>query len=224
MTTLRVEVGRACGTTVEDVVEGLWRAGCMKHLEINPDAFAFLPIEELRQALIARGFYVELVPDPPPPPLPWWRWVRTWPRRVYYWGRRLVLRETEVEQLARAMFSAYGGADGVQALATRESPIMALMRQPEAPEDPEPFILKGRGTSHRDDWHPVCWKCGARYPNGPGQYAAKCPECGETWDGSEASDPPLGRTWAPLESASPEIVEAIDEACKVKAPWWSPPD
>jgi hypothetical protein len=186
MTTLRIEVGRCEGTTVEDVVAGLRLAGCMKELEIVPNGGSqFIPIDELQRALEGEAFHVELVPDPEPPPLPWWRWVRTWPRRLHMWGRRVVLRESESDQLMEALFASYVGADAVHRLATAESPMMKKLQRDAGAA--EPFVLRGRGT---EGWHPICWKCGARYPNGPGDYRATCPECGVAWDGSEASNPP----------------------------------
>jgi hypothetical protein len=126
MTTLRVEVGRHCGTTVEDVVRGLQQAGCMKDIEIVPNAGSeWIPIEELKRALEAELFHVELVPDPPPPALPWWRWPLTWPRRVYYWARRVVLRESFTEQLAHAF---YRDTSAWEDIATRESPMLRKVR------------------------------------------------------------------------------------------------
>lgn len=151
MTTLRVEVARRDGTTVEDVVAGLRLAGCMKDIEIIPNGWHHLPIEELRDALIAEGFWVEVVPDPPPPPLPFWMRVRALPRRAYLWGRRLVLHETEEEQLLEAMFGAYRGADKLHEVTMRPSPILQRLQRPEESEDTERFILRGRGTGHRDD-------------------------------------------------------------------------
>lgn len=194
MTTLRVEVGRCCGTTVEDVVAGLRRAGCMKYLEIDPDACQHIPIDELKAALEADGFQVELRPEPPPPPLPWWRRVRFVPRRVWFWLRRVFLRETELDQLTNAMMEAYLPMDRLHAASMRESPILARLaeQQQGLHDDVESFVLHGgSGRAGTTDWHPVCWNCGARFPNGPGQYTATCPECGARWDGSEASDPPL---------------------------------
>lgn len=191
MTTLRIEVGRCSGTTVEDVVAGLRLAGCMKYLEIDPDAHAFLPIEELKAALEGERFDVVVRPEPPPPPLPWWRRVRGWPHRVYYWGRRVFLREREIDQFMHELQKAYEPSDELHRVMMQQSPFLMRIQRPEEGEDTERFLLHGRGTAHRQDWHPICWKCGARFPNGPGQYAAKCPECGERWDGSEASDPPL---------------------------------
>ena len=166
MTTLRIEVGRACSTTIEDVVLGLHRAGCMKDIELYTDSHAFLPIDELRVALRRAGFYVDDVTEPPPPPLPWWRYVQAWPRRVYYWGRRVVLRESTADQFLRVLYPPER-VEAIERFIMRESPIQAR-EEPAAP------------------WHPICWKCGARFPNGPGQYTARCPECGERWDGSEA--------------------------------------
>lgn len=190
MTTLRIEVGRCSGTTVEDVVKGLRRAGCMKYIEIDPDAMAFIPIEALRKALEDEHFEVALVPWPKPPPLPWWRRVRHWPHRVHLWGRRVFLGEKEVDQLARAMWGAYAEGDAINALSNRESPLLAKLSRNEGA--PESFTLHGSHAPAPDlgPWHPICWKCRARFPNGPGQYTSKCPECGATWDGSEASDPP----------------------------------
>ncbi len=123
MTTLRIEVGRHCSTRVEDVVEGLIRAGCMKSIEIDPSAPAFLPIEELKAALEAELFYVDLVswPEPPPPPLG--RRLRSLPRRLYRWCRRVVLQESYTEQ-----FMADRWGDELHSLSTRESPMMRKMR------------------------------------------------------------------------------------------------
>lgn len=128
MTTLRIEVGRRSGTTIADVVAGLDRAGCMKSLEIDPDQIAFLPIDDLRDALVRDGFFVELVPWPPPPPLPLWARVRAWPYRVWMWGRRVVLRETEEEQFARVYWESFVGNDALHRASTRESPMMKAIR------------------------------------------------------------------------------------------------
>ncbi len=123
MTTLRIEVGRHCSTRIEDVVEGLIRAGCMKSLEIDPSAYAFLPIDELKAALEAELFYVDLVswPEPPPPSLG--RRLRALPFRVYRWGRRVVLRERYTEQ-----FMADRWGDDLHAVSMRESPLMRKIR------------------------------------------------------------------------------------------------
>lgn len=130
MTTLRIEVGRHSGTTIEDVVEGLRKAGCMKHVELYTDSHAFLPVPELRVALREAGFYVDDITEPPPPPLPWWRYVRAWPRRVYYWGRRVILRESIEDQIVRSMLDIYD-RDGslLNAISTRESPFMRKVRK-----------------------------------------------------------------------------------------------
>lgn len=127
MTTLRIEVARYSGTTIQKVVDGLRIAGCMKHLEIDPDDHAFLPIEELKRALEADGFHVDLVPWPVPPPLPWWRRLGGWHRRVYYWGRRVVLRETVEEQLMQAFL----GSSEVHEMSMRESTLMKALRKRE---------------------------------------------------------------------------------------------
>ncbi len=150
MTTLRIEVGRYSGTTVEDVIKGLRQAGCMKHIEIYPEAFAHLPVEELRAALIGDGFCVSDVFEPPPPPLPWWRYARAYPRRIYYWLRRVFLRESIEDQIVRSMLAIYD-RDGslLNAISTRESPFMRKVRQSSA----ESFTLRGRGT-RRDDEPP----------------------------------------------------------------------
>lgn len=186
MTTLRVEVGRCSGTTVEDVVEGLRRAGCMKDVEIISDAHAFLPIEELKSALEADRYWVDVHPDPPPPPLPWWRRVRGWPRRAYYWGRRIFLRETETEQFVSVLMEAYTPLDSIHAAGMRESPILKRLREQQG-DEVETFMLRGApGRAPGGDGHPICWACRAALPNGPGSYTAHCPECGARWDGSEA--------------------------------------
>jgi hypothetical protein len=127
MTTLRIEVGRHCSTTIPDVVEGLRRAGCMKYLEMDPDQQCFLDFEELRQALEADGYHVEVRREPPPPPLPLWRRVRAWPMRMYLWARRVVLRETEVDQWLRVLYPP-GRADAIDRMGTRESPVMRKFR------------------------------------------------------------------------------------------------
>jgi len=123
MTTLRVEVGRACSTTIEDVVRGLRLAGCMRSIEIDPTGVQFLPIDDVRKALENDGFDVDLVAWPEPPPLPWWRRVRGWPGRVYRWGRRVVLGETFEEQFISDLFESYD-ADTIHKIATRESPFL----------------------------------------------------------------------------------------------------
>lgn len=46
-------------------------------------------------------------------------------------------------------------------------------------------MLDGK-TETASAWNPCCGKCGARFPNGPGQYTNQCPACGADWDGSEA--------------------------------------
>jgi len=125
MTTLRIEVGRACGTTVEQVVEGLRLAGCMKYLELDPSACAFLPIDELTAALENDLFTVELRPWPEPPPPSFWRRLRAWPRRVYLWARRRVFHETATEQLMNAYFN----APEIHAMAMRESPFFSKLRK-----------------------------------------------------------------------------------------------
>lgn len=169
MTTLRIEVGRASGTTIEHVIRGLRIAGCMKDVEIE-EGHAFLPIEELRAALEGDGFYVEVIPQPVPPPVPFWRYVVSWPRRVYFWGRRVLLRESYTDQLVDALMGGYDG-DALHAASTRESPIlrMAVSKAP---------------------WHPCCGQCGARLPGSTAEYSARCHQCGAMWDGSEASHPP----------------------------------
>lgn len=125
MTTLRIEVGRHCGTTVEHVVRGLLLAGCMKHIEIDPSAYAFLPIDELERALECELFHVELRAWPSPPPPSLWRRILAWPRRAYLWTRRRVFHETATEQLVRA----YSGASAMHTASLRESPIMAKLRK-----------------------------------------------------------------------------------------------
>ncbi len=130
MTTLRIEVARYSGTSVEDVIEGLRKAGCMSDIGIYPEAHAHLPVEELRAALIGDGFCVSDVFEPPPPPLPWWRYVRAWPRRIYYWLRRVFLRESIEDQIVRSMLDIYD-RDGslLHAISTRESPFMRKVRK-----------------------------------------------------------------------------------------------
>jgi len=123
MTTLRVEVGRHVGTSIEDVVQGLRLAGCMHHLEIDPSAYQFFPIDEVRVALENDGFTVDLVPWPAPPPLPLWRRVRGWPGRAYRWGRRLFLGETVEEQFLADIFGATAG-DRLHEASTRASPFL----------------------------------------------------------------------------------------------------
>ena len=121
MTTLRIEVGRCSGTTVEDVIKGLRQAGCMSDIGIYPESMAFLPIEELRAALIGEGFDVEDLEDPPPPPLPWWRLVRAYPRRAYYWLRRVFLRESTADQFLRVLYPPERVA-AIHRISMRESP------------------------------------------------------------------------------------------------------
>lgn len=124
MTTLRIEVGRHCSTRISDVVEGLIRAGCMKSIEIDPSAQAFLPIDELKAALEAELFYVDLVswPEPPPPSL--WRRTRAIPGRVYRWGRRVILRESHMDQYLAAYDS-----PALHRVMMRESPFLAKIRK-----------------------------------------------------------------------------------------------
>lgn len=124
MTTLRIEVARCCGTTVESVIQGLRLAGCMKHIEIDPSEHQFLPYEDLVSALERDGFYVEVRPWPEPPPLPLSRRVRAWPRRAWRWLRRLVLRETYTEQYLRDIYGKY------EVLSTRDSPLLQLRKKP----------------------------------------------------------------------------------------------
>jgi hypothetical protein len=129
MTTLRFEIGRF-GTNAQEVAEWLEKApGCRANrfwVEIDPEAHAYVPIEELRVALEAEGFQVDLVPWPDPPPLPWWRYPLSWPRRAYFWARRVVLRESYTEQLARVM---YEKGDLLHAVSTRESPMLRKVRE-----------------------------------------------------------------------------------------------
>lgn len=167
MTTLRIEVGRRTGTTIYDVLEGLRTAGCMKYLEIDPDAQEYVPIEDLRRVLETEGFDVELVPWPDPPPLPWWRTVRGWPRRVYYWGRRVVLRETHDQQLSRVMADIYGKGDLLHAASLRDSPVMQQLKK-EAPA--ESFTL--HGAKWRAPTEPLLPR--------PVRGANPCPDCGKT--------------------------------------------
>jgi hypothetical protein len=129
MTTLRIEVARCSGTTIEDVLQGLRLAGCMKHVEIDPGEHQFIPIEELQHALECDGFYVDVRPWPEPPPLPLWRRVRALPRRAYLWGRRVFLGETYTEQYLNAV---WGGdaSDALHRLSTRESPLLLERRKP----------------------------------------------------------------------------------------------
>lgn len=170
MTTLRIEVGRF-GATAEEVAEWIERApGTYANrldVEIDPDAYAYVPIDEIQAALEARGIEVALVPWPDPPPLPWWALMRSWPRRLYMWGRRVVLRESADEQLQRALVDAYAGGDLLHAAAMRESPILGLMKQAAEEEDGEHFVLRGaRGFS------------GGALPPEPVVGATPCGDCG----------------------------------------------
>jgi hypothetical protein len=124
MTTLRIEVARCSGTTVENIIEGLRLAGCMKHIEIDPSEHQFVPYEVLGRALERDGFYVEVRPWPEPPPLPLWRRVRAWPWRAYRWLRRKILGETYTQQYLRDIYK-----DSVD-LSTRDSPLLRVRRRP----------------------------------------------------------------------------------------------
>lgn len=126
MTTLRIEVARCTGTTIEDVIQGLRLAGCMKHVEIDPSEHQFLPYEDLVRALEQDGFWVDVRRWPEPPPLPLWRRVRVLPRRAWRWVRRLILRETYTDQYLRDIM----GKDKFEVLATRESPLVQVRRRP----------------------------------------------------------------------------------------------
>lgn len=130
MTMMHVEVGRYHGTSVQSIARGLIAAGCMKDVWIVKDQHAFVPIEELTRELEAHGFYVSLIQTPEPPPLPLSARVKAWPRRVYYWGRRVVLRETVFEQWARMM---HGSGDAIHDLTMRDSPMLGkIIRTPKA--------------------------------------------------------------------------------------------
>lgn len=124
MTTLRIEVGRRSGTTVEQVVAGLRMAGVMKDLEIDPGQHQWIPIEELTEALLGDLVFVELVPWPAPPPLPLWRRIRALPYRAYLWARRVVLRESYTEQFLRASMP----SDTLASAMTRECPMLRKLR------------------------------------------------------------------------------------------------
>lgn len=132
MTTLRVEVGRRSGTTVDEVVRGLLQSGCMKYVEIEEDCTAFVDIDELKSALEAQHFHVELTSLPPPLPATFWQRTRSLGWRVYWWARRVVLRETEEGQLMRVFMP---DSDKIHDLSTRESPMMRLLRKNGSDED-----------------------------------------------------------------------------------------
>lgn len=132
MTALRVEVGRRVGTTVQDVVVGLERAGCMRYLEIEEDATAFLDIDELAETLRRAGFHVELTSLPPPLPATPWQRARSACWRVYWWARRVVLRETVEEQLMRVFMT---DSDKIHDLSTKESPMMRMLRKQGGDDD-----------------------------------------------------------------------------------------
>jgi hypothetical protein len=132
LTTLRIDVGRCSGTTIEDIVKGLRLAGCMKSLEMDPNGWEFIPRDELKRALESDGFCVEVVAWPDPPPLPLWQRVRAWPFRIYLWARRVVLRERIEDQFMRDLFGGHDG-DALHAVSTRESPFLRKIRKDSEP-------------------------------------------------------------------------------------------
>jgi hypothetical protein len=129
LTTLRIEVARCTGTTIDEVIQGLRLAGCMKHIEIDPGEHQFLPYEDLVCALERDGFYVEVRSWPEPPPLPLWRRARALPGRAYLWGRRVCLGETVAQQYLNIVWGPTD-IDEVHELSMRESPLLRVKRKP----------------------------------------------------------------------------------------------